>query len=132
MNREELFEYKNNKEWVEEKKAKLEDECEKIQKMITSYQKVTKYYPVKQDSMAENLELLLDMKLETLDFANKLEGDLKKIEHALLKMKQPYRNILTDVYVNGDSLVMVAHQMNYKYNDICRKHGEALKKYDEL
>lgn len=132
MNREDLFEYKEKKEWVEKRKTKIEREYEKIQKMITSYQEHTRYNVLTHDNMAENLAILLDMKLEALNFTIKLEQDLKKIDNALLKIKQPYRNILTDVYVHGDSLVTVANHMNCNYKYMCKQHGEALKKYDEL
>lgn len=132
MNREDLFEYKENKEWITKRKNKIEEEYENIQKMITSYQERTKYLPKTQDKMAENLDILLDMKLEALNFAIKMEQDLKKVDNALLKVKQPYRNILTDVYINGDSLLTVANHMNYNYKYMCTQHGKALKLFDDL
>ncbi len=132
MNRQDLFEYKKNKKWIESRKEKIEKEYESIQKMITNYKENTKMASEKQDSMAENLAILLDMKLEVLSFSIKLEEDLNKIDKALLKIKQPYRNILTDVYVKGTTLVMVANHMRYNYKDICIQHGRALKMYDDL
>lgn len=132
MNREGLFEYKDNKEWIEKRKIKIEEEYEDIQKMIANYKEHIRKSPQMPDTMTENLAILLDMKLEALNFTMKLEQDLKKIDDALLKMKQPYRNILTDVYINGDSLITVANHMNYNYKDMCMKHGKALNIYDNL
>ena len=37
MNRKDLFEYKDNKEWVENRKARIEEEYENIQKMTATY-----------------------------------------------------------------------------------------------
>ena len=47
-------------------------------------------------------------------------------------MEFPYKNILFKVYIQGKSLVTVASEMNYSYRDLCRKHGTALNKFDEL
>ena len=85
-----------------------------------------------QDRLAENLAILLDKKKETLDFAIKLEQDLIDIDNALLKIEQPYRNILTSIYINGKTLVDVASEMNYGYREMTRKKGTALKMFDDL
>ena len=49
----------------------------------------------------------------------------------LEKVEQPYRNILEAVYIQGKTLVTVASEMNYSYENICRKNGKALKKFEE-
>lgn len=132
MNRKGLFEYKDNKEWVKNRKSKIEEEYESIQKMIATYGDNPRGSSAVQDRLAENLAILLDKKKETLDFAIKLEQDLIDIDHALLKINQPYRNILTDVYIDGKTLVEVANDRHYSYVQICRKHGDALKLYDDI
>ncbi len=132
MNRQDLIAYKDNKRWIEERKRKIESEYENIQRMIVKYQEKTKGSLRVQDEMAESLAILLDMKIESLNFAIKLEQDLSRIDRALLKVEQPYRNILTDVYVEGKTLVMVANDMDYNYKYMCTQHGKALKMYDNL
>ena len=132
MNRKGLFEYKDNKEWVKNRKSKIEEEYDSIQKMIATYGDNPRGSSAVQDRLAENLAILLDKKKETLDFAIKLEQDLIDIDHALLKINQPYRNILTDVYIDGKTLVEVANDRHYSYVQICRKHGDALKLYDDI
>ncbi len=132
MNRQDLVEYKENKRWIEARKESIENEYESVQRMIVKYQAKMKGSVRVQDEMAESLAILLDMKIEALNFAIKLEQDLSRIDRALLKIGQPYRNILTEVYVNGDSLVTVANHMNYNYKYMCVQHGKALKMYDNL
>ena len=132
MNRKELFEYKDNKEWVKNRKSRIEADYATNQKMIATYGDYSRGSSSIQDRLAENLAILLDKKKETLDFAIKLEQDLIDIDHALLKINQPYRNILTDVYIDGKTLVEVANDRHYSYVQICRKHGEALKLYDDI
>lgn len=60
------------------------------------------------------------------------EEKQKKIVEQINKIEFPYRNILFKVYIQGKSLVTVASEMNYSYRDLCRKHGIALNKFDEL
>ena len=55
-----------------------------------------------------------------------------RIVQQIDKMEFPYKNILFKVYIQGKSLVTVASEMNYSYIDLCRKHGTALNKFDEL
>ncbi len=132
MNRKELFEYKDNKEWVKNRKSRIEEEYESIQKMIATYGDNSRGSSSIQDRLAENLAILLDKKKETLDFAIKLEQDLIDIDNVLLKIDQPYRNILTSLYIDGKTLVDVASDMNYGYREMTRKKGLALKIYDDL
>ena len=132
MNRQDLIEYKANKEWVDTRKSRIEEEYESIQKMIATYGDNPKGSPGIQDRLAENLATLLDKKAETMNFAIELEQKLINIDNALLKIEQPYRNILTYTYIEGKSLVQVANDMNYNYKYMCRQHGKALKLYDEL
>lgn len=58
---------------------------------------------------------------------NKQKGIVEKIR----KIEQPFGNILFEVYILNKSLVKVASEMNYSYEDICRKHGVGLKKFEE-
>lgn len=56
----------------------------------------------------------------------------KEIVDIINKVEYPFRNILFQVYIQGKSLVKVASDMDYSYVDICRKHGTALKKFDNM
>ena len=56
----------------------------------------------------------------------------EKIIEAINQIEFPYRNILFKVYIQGKSLVTVASEMDYSYVQMCRKHGIALNKFDEV
>jgi len=62
----------------------------------------------------------------------KEEKKQKQIIEQLDKVEQPYKLVLEKVYIQGKTLVQVASEMNYSYVDICRKHGTALKKFDDM
>ncbi len=132
MDRQLLYNYKKDKAWLVKRKDKIQEEYESIQKLSASYEQNARSSSAVQDKLAENISILLDMKKETLDFAIDLEKQLHNIDNKLLKLEQPYRNILTFAYIDGENLVDIASEMQYSYRDICRKHGTALKKWDEL
>ena len=60
------------------------------------------------------------------------EEKQKKIVEQINKIEFPYRNILFKVYIQGKSLVTVASELNYSYVHICREHGIALNKFDNM
>ena len=69
------------------------------------------------------------------DLMNKVleeEEKQRKIVEKVESLDFPYRNILYKVYVQGKTLVKVADEMGYSYVQICRNHGIALNKFDEI
>lgn len=60
------------------------------------------------------------------------EEKQRKIVEKVESLDFPYRNILYKVYVQGKTLVKVADEMGYSYVQICRNHGIALNKFDEI
>lgn len=60
------------------------------------------------------------------------EKSKRKLVEQINKIEFPYRNILFKVYIQGKSLVTVASEMNYSYVHVCREHGIALNKFDEM
>ena len=69
---------------------------------------------------------------ELMNIVIEEEKKQKKIVETINKMEFPYRNILYKVYIQGKTLVRVADEMGYSYVQICRSHGTALDKFDEI
>lgn len=84
------------------------------------------------DKEAEKLAELEDMFDELMNIIIEEEKMQKEIVKAISKMEFPYRNILYKVYIQGKTLVKVADEMGYSYIQICRNHGTALSKFDEI
>lgn len=132
MNRQDLKDYRNNKLWIDVRKERIIEEYENIQKLTATYGYNMVGSSEVQDRLAENLAKLLDMKMAMLAYAIKLEGELQNVDNRLKDIEQPYRNILTFVYVEGQTLVEVANKLSYSYKETCRKHGIALRRWDNL
>lgn len=83
------------------------------------------------DKEAEKLVQLEDCFSELMNEIIKEQNNQKKIVEIIKEIQQPFKNILFEVYIQGKSLVKVASDKNKSYEDICRKHGIGLKKFEE-
>lgn len=131
MTREDLKVYKYNQEFIKDKLEYIEEQKATLYKITATINDMPVGSRKVEDSMAEKLAKLMDLFNELLDKINKMQEKQIEIENQLLKVEQPYRNILEKIYIQGKSLVKVADEMGYSYREICRKHGIALKKFEE-
>lgn len=74
------------------------------------------------------MDMFNDLMSRVLEEEEKQRKIVEKVE----SLDFPYRNILYKVYVQGKTLVKVADEMGYSYVQICRNHGIALNKFDEI
>lgn len=132
MTREDLRDYKNNQLWIEGRLEYIEEYKTNITNITTVLSDMPKGSKEVEDSMAEKVVKLIDTIEELLARVLEENEKQKKILEQLDKVDQPYKLILEKVYIQGKSLVLVANEMNYSYVDICRKHGIALNKFDNL
>ena len=132
MTRQDLKQYKYTQEWIKGRLEYLEEYRTIIEKITSTLSDMPKGSPVVQDKFAEKIAILIDSINELMDKINKQQGKQKKILEQIDKVEEPYRCILDKVYIQGKTLVTVASELHYSYVDICRKHGIALQKFDEL
>lgn len=132
MNRKDLMEYKYNQIWIEGRLEYIENYKASIIKTTAVLSDMPKGSKEVQDSMAEKLTKLMDNIDILLKKISEENEKQKQILEQLEKVDQPYKLILEKVYIQGKTLVTVASEMNYSYEDICRKHGKALKLFDEI
>ena len=132
MNRERLKNYLYTEDWIERRLKQIEAEKETISRLNAFISDMPKGNRKIYDQEAENLVKLEDSFRELTEKVIKIRKEQKEVTDAIEKLDFPYKNILFRVYINGETLVDVASGMHYSYGDICRKHGTALKKFDEL
>lgn len=132
MNRQDLKNYRYNQKWIDERLAYLEEYQTRLTKITSIITDMPRASSPVEDKFAENLAKLLDnMELlmqKMTEESNKQKEILEKLE----EIEQPYRLILEKVYIQGETLVEVASEMNYSYRDLCRKHGIALNLFDNI
>jgi len=132
MNRKDLKDYRYNQIWIEDQTEYIETQKETINKLNSTLSDMPKGSRVVYDNEIEKLAKLMDKFNELMDIVIEEKEKQKQIIESINKIEFPYRNILFKVYIQGKSLVTVASEMNYSYRDLCRKHGTALNKFDEL
>lgn len=132
MTREDLKDYKYNQEWIKGRLEYIEEYRSTLEKITTTLSDMPKGNREVEDSMAEKIAILLDNIDEIMKVVLKESEKQKRILEQLDKVEQPYKLILEKVYIQGKSLVTVASELNYSYVHICREHGTALNKFDNM
>lgn len=132
MTREDLKDYKYNQEWIKGRLEYIEEYRSTLDKITTTLSDMPKGSRAIEDSMAEKLAILLDNIDEIMKVVLKESEKQKRILEQLDKVEQPYKLILEKVYIQGKSLVTVASELGYSYVHICREHGIALNKFDNM
>lgn len=132
MNREDLKNYKYTQMWIKDQTEYIETQKETINRLNSILSDMPKGSRVVYDNEAEKLAQLMDYFNELMDKVLEEKEKQKQIEEIINRIEFPYRNILYKVYIQGKSLVTVASEMNYSYVHICREHGIALNKFDDM
>ena len=132
MNREELKNYKYNQIWIKDQMNYIEAQKETINRLNSTLSDMPKGSKKVNDTEAESISKLMDSFNEMTKIIIQEEEKQKKIVERINKIEFPYRNILFKVSIQGKSLVTVASELNYSYVHVCREHGIALNKFDEM
>ena len=128
MNREDLKKYRYNKNWIK-RQLEIYEEQKTIVYNITQN---LDGMPKVKNKTNYSLENLMDKYNYILQI---LEEDQEKQNEILIqirKLEEPYRTILTDKYILGMSLEEISVEIGYAYENVCRMHGIALNKFDNL
>lgn len=128
MNRKDLEDYRYSQKWIKRQLEKYEEQ----RTMVLNISNTIDGMPHAKNKPNYNLEKLIDQYDEILEI---LAEDQKKQNEVLMqirKLEEPYRTILTDKYILGMSLEEISVDIGYAYENVCRMHGTALNKFDEL
>ena len=132
MNREDLKDYKYTQMWIKDQTEYIEAQKETINRLNSIISDMPRGSKIAYDTEAEKLSELIDKFNELMNTIIEQKKKQEKIVEQVNKIEFPYRNILYKVYIQGKSLVTVASEMNYSYVHICREHGIALNKFDDM
>lgn len=128
MNRDCLKNYRYNKKWI---KRQLEN-YEEQKTFVYNISQNLDGMPKARNKLNYSLESLIDKYDEILKILNDDQEEQNKILLQLRQIEEPYRTILTDKYILGMSLEEISIDIGYAYENVCRMHGTALNKFDEL
>lgn len=135
MNRQDLIDYRNNLNYLNEKFNDIIARREKLYKITPTYMDSAGASSPIQDKFVEELAKIIDEEVNYLKNVKESLDKLRKIEEALDKIKNTtYRNILYDLYISEKryNLTQVANRINKEYKYTCVLHGEALSEFDDI
>ena len=132
MTRSDLIRYRYAQEWIRGRFEYLETLRTQIEKITTTLSDMPKGSRKVQDIKAEGIAKLIDSTNNVMQVVIEEDEKQKEILNQLSKLEEPYRVILDMKYILGKSLVDIASELGYSYVHICREHGIALNKFDEM
>lgn len=128
MKREDLKNYRYNKNWI---KRQLEN-YEEQKTIVYNITQNLDGMPKAKNKPNYGLEDLMDQYDKILKILKKDQEKQNEILIQIRELEEPYRTILTDKYILGMSLEEISVEVGYAYENVCRMHGTALNKFDNL
>ena len=128
MNREDLKNYKYNQNWIKRQLEKYEEQ----KAIVYNISQNLDGMPKAKNKPNYGLENLMDQYDKILKILEKDQEKQNEILLQIRRLEEPYRTILTDKYILGMSLEEISVEIGYAYENVCRMHGNALNKFDDL
>ena len=128
MNREDLKNYKYNQIWIKRQLDKYQEQ----KTMVYSISQNLDGMPKAKNKPNYGLENLMDQYNKILEILEKDQEKQNEIILQIRRLEEPYKTILTDKYILGMSLEEISVEIGYAYENVCRMHGTALNKFDDL
>ena len=128
MKREDLKNYRYNKNWI---KRQLEN-YEEQKAIVYNISQNLDGMPKAKNKPNYGLENLMDQYNKILEILEKDQEKQNEILIQIRELEEPYRTIITDKYILGMSLEEISVVIGYAYENVCRMHGTALNKFDDL
>lgn len=111
--------------WIEQKKQS----SNKLTSIISSQPRGS---PIFQDNMAEKLSNVLDIEAVIKEQIIKMKTKQKEILQKILKLEQPYQNVLFSIYIVGNTIDSSASIVGLSRAEIYRKKDKGIEMYAEL
>lgn len=128
MTREDLKNYKYNQQWIKRQLEKYEEQ----KAIVYNISQNLDGMPKAKNKPNYSLENLMDQYDKILEILEKDQEKQNEIILQIRRLEEPYRTILTDKYILGMSLEEISVEIGYAYENVCRMHGTALNKFDNL
>lgn len=128
MNREDLKNYRYNQVWIKRQLERYQEQ----KAMVYSISQNLDGMPKAKNKPNYGLENLMDQYDKILKLLEKDQEQQNEIILQIRKLEEPYKTILTDKYILGMSLEEISVEIGYAYENVCRMHGTALNKFDDL
>lgn len=128
MKREDLKNYRYNKNWIKRQLESYEEQKTIVYNITQNLDGM----PKAKNKPNYGLEDLMDQYDKILKILKKDQEKQNEILIQIRELEEPYRTIITDKYILGMSLEEISIDINYSYDRTCKMHGIALNEFDKL
>ena len=128
LTREDLKNYKYNQNWIKRQLEKYEEQKAVVYGITQNLDGM----PKAKNKPNYGLENLMDQYDKILKILKEDQEKQNEIILQIRRLEEPYKTILTDKYILGMSLEEISVEIGYAYENVCRMHGTALNKFDDL
>ena len=135
MNRQNLFDYRNNKIWVADRLEDIEERRKLLNKLTSTYSDMPKGSSPIHDKVMEDLIKLMDETVVYEKILLKLKNEMIEAEKIIDEIEDStYKLILQKMYINEKptNLTEIANVIYKEYKYTCTLHGKALNEFDNI
>ena len=130
--RKELESYKKIERIIDQRRAWIRDRKSTVSKLTATLSAEPKGTRKHNDTMAESLTSILDIEEATELQIRELEVKKKVIYNKVMKLENPYQEILFNNFIIGDTVESTAMSMGYSRMQTFRIKSKALELYADL
>ena len=128
----ELESYKNIERIIDQRRAWIKDRKSTVSKLTATLSAEPKGTRKHNDTMAESLTSILDIEETTELQIRELEVKKKVIYNKVMRLENPYQEILFNNFIIGDTVESTAISMGYSRMQTFRIKSKALELYANL
>lgn len=128
----ELKSYKRLEQAIDQSRTWIAERKSTVSKVTSTLSLEGKGSKKHNDTMAEQLAKVLDVEAEEEIRIREMEVRKKVIYSKILKVEQPYQNILFNLYIIGRTYEETEMAINYSKAHIDRMRKEAVKLYSAI
>ena len=128
----ELKSYQAMERTINQLESWIADNKESSNKLTSVISSEPRGSPKYQDGMAEKLTTTLDIEAETKERIDKMKIKQREILHKVLKIEQPYQNVLFSIYIVGNSVESSSSIVGYCRTETYKKRDKGIQMYAEI
>ena len=128
----ELQSYQSMERTINQLESWIADKKEKSNKLTSVISSEPRGSPKYQDGMAEKLSSTLDLEAETQERIKEMKEKQRHILNKVLKLEQPYQNVIFSIYIVGNTVEASADIVGYCRTQTYKKRDKGIEMYAKI
>jgi len=125
----ELQSYQSMERTINQLESWIEDKKQSTNKLTSTLSSEPRGSPKYHDGMAESLTKVLDIEAETQERIKEMKEKQRHILNKVLKIEQPYQNVLFSIYIVGNTVDEASEIVGYCRTQTYKKRDKGIEMY---